>query len=111
MIHAFSFRPKTRFARLFATLGLAAIAGLSACTPPPPPPPKVVVVPPAPPVGNPLDRDMPDYLRLPNNGPDNVPVRVGVILPFTSSTTATRNLAAGMLKAAELALFDGGNRN
>ena len=62
-------------------------------------------------VGNPLDRDLPAYLRLPNNAPDTVPVRVGVILPFTSATAATRNLAAGMMKAAELALFDGGNRN
>ena len=42
---------------------------------------------------------------------DSTPVRVGVILPFSSTTPATRNLAAAMLKAAELALFDGGNRN
>ena len=34
------------------------------------------------------------------------PVRVGVILPFSSSTPATRTLAAAMMKAAELALFD-----
>jgi hypothetical protein len=36
---------------------------------------------------------------------------VGIILPFSSSTPATRNLAAAMLKAAELALFDTGNRS
>ena len=111
MIHALSFRPKTHFARLFAILGLAAIAGLSACQPPPPPPPPKVVAPPPPVAGNPLDRDLPSYFRLPNNAPDTVPVRVGVILPFNSTTPAIRNLAAGMLKAAELALFDAGNRN
>jgi ABC-type branched-subunit amino acid transport system substrate-binding protein len=111
MIHAASFRSKTLLLRLFAILGVAAIAGLSACTPPPPPPPPKVVAPPPPVAGNPLDRDLPSYFRLPNNAPDAVPVRVGVILPFTSTTPATRNLAAGMLKAAELALFDGANRN
>ena len=111
MIHAASYRPKIPLTRLFAILGVAAIAGLSACQPPPPPPPPKVVVPPPPVAGNPLDRDLPSYFRLPNNTPDTVPVRVGMILPFTSSTPATRNLAAGMLKAAELALFDGGNRN
>ncbi|HEY2835920.1 MAG TPA: penicillin-binding protein activator [Rhizomicrobium sp.] len=111
MIHVLSFHPKTLSARLFAILGLAAIAGLSACQPPPPPPPPKVVAPPPPVAGNPLDRDLPSYFRLPNNAPDTVPVRVGVILPFTSATPATRNLAAGMLKAAELALFDAGNRN
>jgi hypothetical protein len=39
------------------------------------------------------------------------PVRVGVILPFGSSTAATRNLAAAMLKAAQLALYDSKNAN
>ena len=38
-------------------------------------------------------------------------MRVGIILPFSSGTPATRTLAAAMLKAAELALFDSGNRN
>jgi ABC-type branched-subunit amino acid transport system substrate-binding protein len=43
--------------------------------------------------------------------PRQTPVRVGVILPFGSSTAATRNLAAAMLKAAQLALFDTKNAN
>ncbi len=43
--------------------------------------------------------------------PDQMPVRVGVILPFSSSSPATRALAASMLKAAELAMFDSGNHN
>ena len=111
MDRAFSFGPGNPFARLFAILGLAAIAGLSACQPPPPPPPPKVVAQPAPEAGNPLDHDQPSYLRLPNTSPDAVPVRVGVILPFTSANAAIRNLSAGMLKAAELALFDGGNRD
>jgi ABC-type branched-subunit amino acid transport system substrate-binding protein len=38
-------------------------------------------------------------------------VRVGVILPFGSSSPATRTLAASMMKAAELAMFDSGNHN
>ncbi len=70
-----------------------------------------MVVPPPPVAGNPLDRDQPAYLRLPNNAPGSVPVRVGIILPFSSTTSGTRNLAAAMLKAAELAVFDGGNRD
>jgi branched-chain amino acid transport system substrate-binding protein len=105
-----SFRPKALSIRLFAILGLAAIAALSACTPPPPPPPKVVA-PPAPVAGNPLDKDLPTYFRLPNTPPGSTPVRVGIILPFSSTTPGTRNLAAAMLKSAELALFDGGNSN
>ncbi|MES2255986.1 MAG: penicillin-binding protein activator [Pseudomonadota bacterium] len=105
-----SFRPKALSIRLFAILSLAAIAGLNACTPPPPPPPKVVA-PPPPVAGNPLDRDLPTYFRLPNTPPDSTPVRVGIILPFSSATPGTRNLAAAMLKSAELALFDGGNGN
>jgi branched-chain amino acid transport system substrate-binding protein len=110
MIGVSSFRPKVRLTRLCAILGAAAIAGLSACTPPPPPPPKVVA-PPPPVAGNPLDRDQPNYLRLPNTAPGATPVRVGILLPFSSTTPGTRNLAAAMLKAAELALFDGGNRD
>jgi ABC-type branched-subunit amino acid transport system substrate-binding protein len=36
---------------------------------------------------------------------------VGIILPFGSSSAATRALAQSMMKAAELAMFDSGNRN
>lgn len=110
MIERAAYRPKASWVRLFAILGLTAIAALSACTPPPPPPPKVVA-PPPPVAGNPLDRDLPTYLRLPNTPPDATPIRVGIILPFTSTNAGTRNLAAAMLKSAALALFDGGNSN
>jgi len=43
--------------------------------------------------------------------PDTVPVRVGIILPFSSSSAGTRALAQSMMKAAQLAMFDSGNRN
>lgn len=38
-----------------------------------------------------------------------VPVRVGVLLPFSNGSSATRGLAQSMLKAAQLALFDAHN--
>ena len=38
-------------------------------------------------------------------------MRVGVILPFSSSSASVRALANAMMKAAELALFDSGNRD
>jgi len=92
---------------------IAALVAIAACTTPPkpqppaPPPP----APKAPLVKNPLDHDLPTYLRLPGMDPDVVPVRVGIILPFTSSTAGTRALAQSMMKAAELAMFDSGNKN
>jgi ABC-type branched-subunit amino acid transport system substrate-binding protein len=110
MMGVSSFRPAVRFARLCAILAAAAIAGLSACTPPPPPPPKVVA-PPPPVAANPLDRDLPSYLRLPNTPPGATPIRVGIMLPFSSPAAGTRALAEAMLKSAELALFDSGNRD
>jgi branched-chain amino acid transport system substrate-binding protein len=68
----------------------------------------MVAAPRAPMAANPLDRDMPGYLRLPGL-PQGTPVRVGVILPFSSTAPATRALAASMMKAAQLAMFDAGN--
>lgn len=55
--------------------------------------------------------EQPNFLRLPNMAPGMTPVRVGIILPLSSGTPATRTLAAAMLKSAELALFDTGNHN
>lgn len=66
-------------------------------------------VPQGPVAADPLDRDMPSYLRLPGTPADVTPVRVGIILPFTSSSAPTRALAASMMKAAQLAMFDSGN--
>ena len=89
---------------------IAAAVAIAACTPKPeiaipePPPPA------APVAANPLDRDQPNYLRLPGLG-EGAPIRVGIILPFGSSAAGTRALAGSMMKAAELAMFDSGNRN
>jgi ABC-type branched-subunit amino acid transport system substrate-binding protein len=106
-----SFRASLKPARLFA-IGLC--LSIAACeTPPPkaPPPAPVAVVPAPPPAAHPLDKDMPAFLRLPNQAADATPVRVGIILPFGSSAAATRNLATAMMNAAELALFDGKNKD
>ena len=96
-------RSLSRFCAIALTLAIAACAANR----PPPPAPKPVL-PPAPQAANPLDRDMPDYMRLPGM-PEGTPVRVGIILPFSSTAPGTRALAASMLKAAQLAMFDGGN--
>jgi branched-chain amino acid transport system substrate-binding protein len=94
---------------------IAALVAIAACTPkpegPPPPAPPMIMVPQGPVAANPLDRDRPEYLRLLGLGDGATPVRVGIILPFTSSSAPTRALAASMMKAAELALFAAGNRN
>jgi len=96
--------------RFCAIAALVAIAGCA--TKPQPPAPKPVPPPiPEPQAANPLDRDLPSFLRLPGMADDVVPVRVGIILPFGSNSAATRALAQSMMKAAELAMFDSGNRN
>lgn len=97
--------------RLCAIAGAVAIA-LGACQTKP-----VVTAPPPAPVetgtkpGNPLSANEPTYLSMPNIPADHTPVRVGVILPFSSGTPAVRALAAAMLKAAELALYESGNKD
>src|SRR5476649_2875207 len=100
-----------RFLRRFCAI--AAAVAIAACTPKPQgiPPAPMTVVPQAPLAANPLDHDLPGYLRLPGLAEGATPVRVGVILPFTSSSGPTRALAASMMKAAELAMFDAGNHN
>jgi ABC-type branched-subunit amino acid transport system substrate-binding protein len=98
--------------RLSAILGALSIAALAGCQPPPAPPP-IVAAPPPPPPGAPhqLLADQPEFLRLPNMDKTRTPLRIGVILPFSNSSTGTRALAAAMLKAAELAVYDSGNRD
>ena len=94
---------------------IAAAVAIAACTPrpegPAPAPAPLTVVPQGPIAANPLDREQPSYLRLPGMADGVTPVRVGVILPFTSTSAPTRALAASMMKAAELAMFAAGNRN
>ena len=98
-----------RYVTRFCAIALAlAIAGCMA--PPPPAIPAPPPLPPAPTAANPLDHDQAAYLRLPGL-PDGTPVRVGIILPFSSSSAPTRALAQSLLKAAQLALFDSSNRS
>ncbi len=100
--------------RLCAITALISIAALAGCVNAPPPPPKAAVVPPPPPktaAPHQLSADEPGFLRLSNMAKDKTPVRVGVILPFSNASPATRALAGAMLKAAELALYDSDNRD
>lgn len=93
---------------------IAAVVAIAACTAKPQAPAPVtskVPAPQEPMAANPLDKDLPSYLRLPDMAANATPVRVGIILPFTSSSAPTRALAASMIKAAQLAMFDAGNAN
>ena len=67
--------------------------------------------PPQEPAPHQLSQDEPGFLRLPNMTPGRVPVRVGVILPLSSSSPGTRALANSMMRAAQLALYDSNNRD
>jgi ABC-type branched-subunit amino acid transport system substrate-binding protein len=63
----------------------------------------------APPAPHQLTAETPQFFRLPNLAPGKTPIRVGLILPFAESSANARALAAAMMKAAELALYDAGN--
>jgi ABC-type branched-subunit amino acid transport system substrate-binding protein len=107
----FARRPKaSRLCAIVAALSIALLAGCQTPAPvkpvaPPPPPP------PAPTAPHQLLADAPNFLRLPNMAEGRTPLRVGVILPFSSPSAGTRALAGAMLKAAQLALYDSGNRD
>jgi len=97
--------------RLFAIAAAAAIA-LSACQP------RLPVPPPLAPQANagtvptrPLTENKPTFLSLPNIPSSRTPVRVGILLPFSSASPSVRALAVAMLKAAELALYDSEKRD
>ncbi len=60
---------------------------------------------------NPLTENKPTFLNLPNVPTDHTPVRVGLILPFASGTPAVKALSAAMLKSAQLAVYDSGNKD
>ncbi|MGQ0740755.1 MAG: penicillin-binding protein activator [Alphaproteobacteria bacterium] len=53
--------------------------------------------------------DLPTYFRLPSTAPDHTPVRIALILPFSSGTPETRAVAHAIERAAEIAVFDSGN--
>jgi len=100
-----------RAGRLFAIAAAAAIA-LGACQP------KLPVPPPLAPEANtgtvptrPLTENKPTFLTLPNISSSRAPVRVGILLPFASTTPSVKALAVAMLKSAELALYDSANKD
>src|ERR1700733_12045317 len=105
--------------RYCAIAAAVAIASLASCTttapvkpPAPPPPAYPVTAPPTPTVPtHPLMEDEPNFLKLGNMQDGRTPMRVGVLLPFSSGSSGTRALSSSMMKAAELALFDANNSN
>lgn len=101
----------SRRLRLFATVGAAAIALAGCQTKPvaPPTPPPVVET--GTQATNPLTQNQPGFYTMPNIPEDHVPVRVGIMLPFSSGTPAVKALASAMLKAAQLALYESGNKD
>lgn len=114
-------RPHDRFLKpaLRSLAGLAALLYLVAlpgcetgpktpATPLPAPAP-VAPQPTAPVPAHPLTAESPDFLKLDNLNPAHTPVRVGLLLPFSNGSAATRMLAASMVKAAEIALYDSSN--
>jgi ABC-type branched-subunit amino acid transport system substrate-binding protein len=88
---------------------IAACLTIGACTTPQAPPP-VPVVPELPPAPHQLAQDTPQFLTLPNTPDGATPVRVGVILPLDNTNANVRALAKAMMRAAELALYDSGNK-
>jgi branched-chain amino acid transport system substrate-binding protein len=95
---------------------LAIGLGVSACQTAkmaPPPPPRMVIAPPPPlpPPPAPLRRDQPSYYRLRNTPAGQVPARVALLLPLSSQSADARNVAEALQRAAELALFDSGNKD
>src|SRR6185312_14623487 len=100
-------------ARLCAILGAISIVALAGCQTPQvvKPPVALPPPPPAPTAPHQLLGDSPSFLRLPNLAEGKTPLRIGVILPLSNSSAATRGLANAMLKAAQLALYDSGNRD
>src|SRR5215472_11854829 len=73
--------------------------------------PTFTAPPPQTPAPHQLSQDQPEFLRLPNLTSNHVPVRIGIILPLSSSNSGTRLLAASMMKAAQLALYDSNNHD
>ncbi|MFC2951359.1 penicillin-binding protein activator [Marinicaulis aureus] len=54
--------------------------------------------------------DRRNFMRPPHMDGDE-PVRVGLLLPFSSDNEAARRIAAAMFDAAQLAVFDAGEKN
>jgi len=58
-----------------------------------------------------LSADQPQFLRLRNTPKDHPPVRIGLMLPFSNGSPATRALANAMLNAAQMAIADTSNQD
>jgi ABC-type branched-subunit amino acid transport system substrate-binding protein len=93
------------------TIGLSLAACETMKMAPPPRPMVMAPPPPPPPPPRPLRMDQPSYFRLRNTPANAVPARVALLLPLGASQTNVRNLAESLERAAELALFDSGNKN
>ncbi|GAA0552338.1 ABC-type branched-subunit amino acid transport system substrate-binding protein [Rhizomicrobium palustre] len=92
------------------TFAIALCLAIGACTTAPvkTEAPQAAEPPPAP---HQVSAETPNFLRLPNTPAQAVPVRVGVILPFDNANAGTRSLAKALMHAAQMALYDSGNRN
>jgi branched-chain amino acid transport system substrate-binding protein len=101
-----------RHLRLLAIAGTASIA-LAGCVTKPaaPPAPVAPVAEPGTMPTHPLTENKPTFFNMANIPSDHTPVRVGVILPLQSGSAAVKALADTMLKAAELAVYDSGNKD
>lgn len=102
------FSPSLESFRRFCAI--AAVLAIGACTTTPtgtPPAP----VPEQPPAPHQVTTEQPNFIKLPNTTTAAVPVRVGVILPLDNPNANVRGLAKAMVHAAELALYDSGNKN
>jgi ABC-type branched-subunit amino acid transport system substrate-binding protein len=102
---------RAQFKRLLAIAGVAAIALAGCVTKPVAPPPAAPVAQPQTPAGHPLSENKPTFFNLPNVPGDHTPVRVGVILPFTSGTPSVKALAQAMLRSAQMALYESDNHD
>ncbi len=97
--------------------GLALTLGLSGCQStaarrPTPVTAAPEVLPPAPEVAENPDRtDHPEYYRLPHTASGRTPVRVAMLLPLSNPSAETRAVAEALQRAAQLALFDSGNKD
>ncbi len=86
---------------------MAAITGLAGCQSSGPksraPAPAAPAEPLAP---HQLSAESPNFLRLSKSPTDRPPVRIGLLLPFSNGSAATRNLANSMLNSAQMAISD-----
>lgn len=101
--------------RLLCAIAAVVAMGTGCMTPQPvapiAPPPARAQLPPASMAAHPLTSDQPGFARLGNIPDGHTPVRVGLLLPFSNGSPATRALAASLMKAAELALFESRNHD